>query len=199
MPALRPSPPSGAHQAAPSSDPAPSLPLPQHLSFGLPVPEEVSRGRWWASRAKGRAMPAAFPADMGGRYAQRDTMPTGFHSGLEHITHDHYVKVVPTQYRPLGAAEATMLYEYTISSNHYALEPPFVTSGEAHDGPIIKVAYDLSPLQVAVEEARKPTSEGILGMCSLLGGVYASSMLLESFLQAIHHGVEKHLLGKKTQ
>ena len=56
-------------------------------------------------------------------------------------------QVVPMFYKPLGASEATLLYEYTISSNHYALEPPFVTSGEAHDGPIIKIAYDLSPLQ----------------------------------------------------
>ena len=34
-----------------------------------------------------------------------------------------------------------------------------------------------------MDEYRKPAVEGLLGMCSLLGGVYASSMLLESALQ----------------
>ena len=54
-----------------------------------------------------------------------------------------------------------------------------------------------APVQVEMEEYRKPLVEGLLGMCSLLGGVYATSMLVESALQAVHHGVKKHVLGKK--
>lgn len=60
------------------------------------------------------------------------------------------------------------------------------------------MSYDISPLQVAIDEYRKPAIEGILGMCSLLGGVYATSMILESLLQALHVGVQRHVLGKKN-
>lgn len=170
----------------------------EHLSFGNPVAEATARGKWWAARTKGERMKNdVFPKDMGGKYAlQQERSP--FVSAKEHITHDHYVKVVPTQYTPLGREDPVELYEYTISSNAYALEPPFMTSGETHDGPIVKVSYDISPLQVAVEEYRKPAIEGVLGMCSLLGGVYATSMIVESLLQLINHGVQKHILGKKN-
>lgn len=170
----------------------------EHLSFGNPVSEAQARGKWWAARTKGLALKNdMFPKDMGGKYAMNQERPP-FASLKEHITHDHYIKVVPTQYTQLGKVEAVELYEYTISSNAYALEPPFMTSGESHDGPIVKVSYDISPLQVAVDEYRKPAIEGILGMCSLLGGVYATSMIVESLLQFLHHGVQKHILGKKN-
>ena len=90
----------------------------------------------------------------GGKYVQYNANPPVFRSSREHITHDHYVKVVPTVYKQLGKPAPTKLYEYTISSNAYALEPPFMTSGEAHDGPIIKLSYDLSPLQARARAGR---------------------------------------------
>lgn len=172
----------------------------EHLSFGGALPEDILKsGHWWTHRvAPRRSTPAVFPRDLGGRYVQKEEYAS-FISKKEHITHDHYLKVVPTQYTPIGRKEPIALYEYTISSNAYALEPPFLTSGETHDGPIIKIAYELSPLQVSIEEYRKPAIEGLLGMCSLLGGVYASSMLLEAALQALHSGVKKHIMGKKTE
>lgn len=187
------SPPSSVAPAlapAPASAPRRSLPRPST--------QAQTRGKWWDARTKGIKMKNdAFPRDMGGKYAlAAEHAP--FVSGKEHITHDHYVKVVPTMYTQLGKTEAVQLFEYTVSSNAYALEPPFMTSGESHDGPIVKVSYDISPLQVAIEESRKPAIEGILGMCSLLGGVYATSVLLESALQLLHHGVQKHIIGKKN-
>lgn len=110
----------------------------EHLSFGNPVAEAQTRGKWWEARAKAKKIKGdIFPRDMGGKYAmQQERDP--FVSAKEHITHDHYIKVVPTQYTQLGKPEPVELYEYTISSNAYALEPPFMTSGESHDGPIVK-------------------------------------------------------------
>ncbi len=91
-----------------------------------------------------------------------------------------------------------------------------MVNGEKHDGPIVRLSYDVSPMQVVLEETRKPLLESILGMaasaslmhaarcapslallltcaCSLsvLGGVYTCSAMIESILQALHANVKK--------
>jgi hypothetical protein len=78
-----------------------------------------------------------------------------------------------------------------------AQEPPFVVNGEKHDGPIVRLSYDVSPMQVVIEEARKPLLDSLLGMCAILGGVYTCSVMLESLLQTLHANVKK-AVGKNT-
>ena len=69
--------------------------------------------------------------------------------------------------------------------------------GEAHDGPVVRLSYDVSPVQVTLQETRKPLLESLLGMCAILGGVYTCSVMLESLLQTLHANVKK-AVGKNT-
>ncbi len=72
-----------------------------------------------------------------------------------------------------------------------------MVNGEKHDGPIVRLSYDVSPMQVVIEEARKPLLDSLLGMCAILGGVYTCSVMLESLLQTLHANVKK-AVGKNT-
>jgi hypothetical protein len=70
-------------------------------------------------------------------------------------------------------------------------DPPFIVNGDKHDGPIIRLSYDVSPMQVFIEESRKPLLDSFLGMCAILGGVYTCSVMLEALLQMLHANVKK--------
>ena len=78
-----------------------------------------------------------------------------------------------------------------MNSFAHVLQPPFVVAGERHDGPVVRLSYDVSPMQVLLEEARKPALDSFLGMCAILGGVFTCSVMLEAMLQALHANVKK--------
>lgn len=149
-----------------------------HVQF---VPSRAMYGSLsWAQRRTFKRL----PADAGGKYAGAGAKHAPFVSVEEHIEHEHHFKIVSTSFVPVDKRyQPISMYEYSVSSSAHRLEPPFVVAGEKHDGPIVRLSYDVSPMQVIMEERRKPLLDSFLGMCAILGGVYTCSALLESLLQ----------------
>ena len=138
------------------------------------------------------------PPDSGGKFAAASVVHAPFVSTELYEAHEHHFKVVSTQFQPLGGRAAPLgLYEYTVNSFAHRLEPPFIVAGEKHDGPVVRLSYDVSPMQVVLRETRKPALDSLLGCCAILGGVYTCSVLLEGLLQTVHANV-KRALGKSN-
>jgi len=151
------------------------------------VIEHLSFGHKQFLGAVPRKYKSKLPKDFGGVFASdaRDHSEL-FVSNKEHVTHEHYLKVVPTAFEPLNG-KPIETYEYTINSNTYEKDKTV---------PTIKIMYDLSPMQVVVKETRRPLIDGLCGMCAILGGVYTSFMLVEGLLQGALRTYKKQGEGK---
>lgn len=108
---------------------------------------------------------------MGGVYAdETEDHSTLFLSLGDHVTHEHYIKVVPTIFDPLSG-RAIETYEYTVNSNLYASEKGKI--------PIVKLVWDIWPMEIVNRETRKPLVEGFCQIIGFLGGVFTFFLVLE--------------------
>lgn len=130
----------------------------------------------------------AADSNTGGVYAHGD-LSTMFLSLSGHITHEHYIKIVPSVFKPLNK-KPVGTYDYTINSNLY--------ESSKDDIPGIKVVWDIWPMEVVVTEARKPLVEGFCQMVGFLGGVFAFFMIFERFIYSAYSKLLKSREGKLT-
>lgn len=106
---------------------------------------------------------------------------TRYTSETEHVTHEHYLKVVSTDYRPI-AGKTYQTYEYATNTNQYK---------EPDKTPTVRIHYDLSPLRVVSKEVRKSFFEWFTSMCAIVGGVYTFSSLVENTVNTVSKVVNK--------
>ena len=102
-------------------------------------------------------------------------------SESEHVTHEHYLKVVSTDYKGIGGQKYAT-YEYATNTNQYK-EPDKV--------PMIRIHYDLSPLRIVSKEIRKSFFEWFTSMCAIVGGVYTFSVLVEGVMHTVGQTINK--------
>jgi thiol-disulfide isomerase/thioredoxin len=147
----------------------------QHLSFGAQgqvVPVKASKRKVVEEDA--------------GAYAGNE-VKTLFLSLGNHITHEHYVKVVPRRFEPLRGPIIEM-YEYTINSNVYETDKDNI--------PSVRLVWDISPMEVVEKQVRRPLVEGICQLVGFLGGVYTFFMMLEGTLHGAWARFRKNQEGK---
>eukprot|EP00906_Rhabdomonas_costata_P005236 RCo007869 len=154
-----------------------------HLSFG---------NHPFAGRNIPRKYRGNVPQDLGGVYAdkkQDSQHATLFISRSGHITHEHYIKVVPSVFIPLRG-KSVQTYEYTVNSNLYKMSEEEV--------PSVKLVWDIWPMEVVNVETRKPLVEGVCQMLGFLGGVFAFFMSLAWALQGFWRKLIKAQEAKLT-
>lgn len=64
--------------------------------------------------------------------------------------------------------------------------------------PTTKISFDISPLNVVVEETRRSAAEFLTSLCAIIGGVFTVLGLFDS---VVYHGVkvvQKMELGKMS-
>ena len=59
--------------------------------------------------------------------------------------------------------------------------------------------YDMSPLMVEVQEIRRPFWQFLIRLCGIVGGIFATSGMLNSFVGSLTDGVLSCLLRGKGQ
>jgi len=126
-----------------------------------------------------------------------------FPSPNKHITHEHYLKIVETEHRHkrgFGMSGTQYLYEHSISSHSYRWDPKDHAAGGKNKKtttdslPHVKFHYDLSPMQVLIQDKAKPWFRFFTMLLALVGGVYT----LFGVLNEVAHGVvsKKQRLGR---
>lgn len=101
------------------------------------------------------------------------------------VTREHYVKVVHTQYKKLGARSPVSTYQYTNTDTEYVEHPPSA-----------KFSFDLSPLQVVVTQSRQPLTTFVTSVCAIIGGVFTVIGLVDSVLYHSLNVLKKKNMGK---
>lgn len=113
-------------------------------------------------------------------------------SKTEHIatgkntTMEHYLKVVHTTYL-IGSGRGKNLetYQYTVNNNNYE-------DGESL--PAAVFSYDVSPMQVMVQEERESFAAFLTQLCAIIGGVFTVTGLLDGL---VYHGHD--LIARKGE
>jgi len=104
----------------------------------------------------------------------------------QNTTMEHYLKVVHTTYL-IGAGRGKNLetYQYTVNNNNYE-------DGESL--PAAVFSYDVSPMQVMVQEERESFAAFLTQICAIIGGVFTVTGLLDGL---VYHGHD--LISRKME
>jgi len=103
-------------------------------------------------------------------------------------TLEHYLKVVRTSYVITGRRSHIDTYQYTANSNNYQ-------DGESL--PAAVFSYDVSPMQVLVQQKSKTFAAFLTQICAIIGGVFTVTGLLDGLLYHGHSAIKRKLeLGK---
>lgn len=144
-----------------------------HFSFGSALPKRVLRH---------------LPSDV-----VRNVNPLDgreFISDGDHLTHEHYIKVVSTHYRvgkdSLFNRRDSLGYQMATSNHKYKSDPAV---------PEAKFSFDLSPTAVVIIQGGKRWYEFVTSVCAIVGGVFTVISLLDGAVYSIGKQV-KTVQGK---
>ena len=103
------------------------------------------------------------------------------------MTHEHYIKVVSTEYHASGY-DTINAYKYSVNSHQYRDDNQIASA---------KFTYDLSPMSVILSERRIPLYHFLTSVCAIIGGVFTVVGLLDSVMyMGINTLAKKQELGK---
>lgn len=89
--------------------------------------------------------------------------------------------------KPMDSYDA---YEYTAHSHSFE-------ALDAQEIPTARFSYNLSPLQILVEDKRKPLYHLITTVCAIVGGVFTLAGILDAVLYQSVLMFKKNQLGKQ--
>ena len=95
----------------------------------------------------------------------------------------YYIQVVPTKFSTL---------DMTLSTNQFSVRErsrPIDHKAGSHGMSGIFFKYDMSPMMVEVEERRKPFWQFLIRLCGIVGGIFATSGMLNSLVGSLTDGV----------
>ncbi|CAI8053278.1 Endoplasmic reticulum-Golgi intermediate compartment protein 2 [Geodia barretti] len=105
----------------------------------------------------------------------------------------YYLQVVPTKFRTLHNYLTTN--QYSVRERNRTIDHRQGSHGMAG----IFFKYDMSPLMVEVQETRRPLWQFLIRLCGIVGGIFATSGMLNSFVGSLTDGVLSCLLRGKGQ
>ena len=126
-----------------------------HFSFGKVPPRSI----------RSPVMKGAYQA------ANRMGKTSWVTSGMN-MTHEHYIKVVSTEYHVKGY-DTINAYKYTVNSHQYRDDNQVAGA---------KFTFDLSPMQVILNERRIPLYHFLTSVCAIIGGVFTVIGLFDSVM-----------------
>lgn len=91
----------------------------------------------------------------------------------------YYIKIVPTNIKALRRDMKANQYSVTYRSR------PISHSGGSHGVPGIFFKYDFHPICVNVIESYRDFSQFLIRLCGIIGGVFATSGMLHSFIGSL--------------
>lgn len=149
------------------------------------VVKRFSFGRSWSHRERDdiRRMRTYIPR-MSGKLDGRSYIANPSESNAN-VTIEHYIQAVKTELR---TKNYKLLEQHVYTAHHSLINTV--------DIPVAKFHYELSPMQVLIEENKKSFTHFITYICAIIGGVYTVAGILDSVL---HNGVslvKKIELGK---
>ena len=104
----------------------------------------------------------------------------------------YYVQVVPTKFRTLHNSLSTN--QYSVRERNRTIDH----RGGSHGMAGIFFKYDMSPMMVEVHEQRKPFWQFLIRLSGIVGGIFATSGMLNSFVGSLTDGVLSCIFrGKK--
>uniref|UniRef100_A0A7R9YQB2 Thioredoxin domain-containing protein n=1 Tax=Chlamydomonas euryale TaxID=1486919 RepID=A0A7R9YQB2_9CHLO len=114
------------------------------------------------------------------------------HTSISETTqtsHEHYLQVVLTTVKGLGggASEEYDAYEYTAHSHSF----------ESDDIPATQFSYDLAPLQILVQETRRPLYHLLTTTSAIVGGVFTVAGILDAMLYQGAQLLRRQRLGQR--
>ncbi|XP_017257453.2 protein disulfide isomerase-like 5-4 [Daucus carota subsp. sativus] len=101
------------------------------------------------------------------------------------VTIEHYLQVVKTEVLT-RAHKVVEDYEYTAHSS--LVHSPAL--------PVAKFHYEISPMQVRIEEVKKSFPHFLTNLCAIIGGVFTVAGILDSILHNTIRLIKKVELGK---
>ena len=113
------------------------------------------------------------------------------------ITHDkyhlfqYYMQVVPTKFST---------YHHSVSTNQYSVSERNRTINHqkgSHGAAGVFFKYDMNSMMVEIVEERKPFGQFLVRLCGIIGGIFATSGMLNAFIGSLTDGVISRLLGRK--
>jgi hypothetical protein len=108
-------------------------------------------------------------------------------TGGMNMTHEHYIKVVSTEYHVSGY-DTINAYKYSVNSHQYRDDNQIASA---------KFTYDLSPMSVILSERRIPLYHFLTSICAIIGGVFTVIGLLDSVVYIGFNSLaKKQELGK---
>ena len=105
----------------------------------------------------------------------------------------YYVQVVPTRFRT---------FHYSLTTSQYSVRERNRTIDHrrgSHGMAGIFFKYDMSPLMVEVEEVRRPFWQFLVRLSGIVGGIFATSGMLNALVGSLTDGVLSCLLRGKGQ
>lgn len=175
----------GAALAGPRTVPWPPLPeaLCPHLAFPHPVPLPLPLAF--------QLLPLPLPLSLHALCLSRCLQ--GAHYPLddrERILEEgsgsqqYFVKLVPTEYTPLGGPGTTVhTYQFSVTEHLRRLDPRTATA-ETVQGimPGVSINYELSPLRARIVEKRRSFGHFLTRVFAIIGGVFVVMGLVDALL-----------------
>ena len=155
----------------------------QHL-VNTPPPSFLTSFSYQPRRFKALAAlhPHGLTKDWSDKLAGR-----AFSANSEGWTFEHYLQVVLTTIEAGRRGDSYNAYEYTVQSHDY----------NATDHASVKITYTLSPIQILVEEVRKPFFRFLISLCAVVGGVFTVAGIIDGITHSIRSMAKKLELGKQ--
>ncbi|CDF35887.1 Protein disulfide-isomerase, PDIA-6 Membrane [Chondrus crispus] len=105
----------------------------------------------------------------------------------EHMSHEHYIKVVSTHYQAgsLRRRKDVLGYQMATSNHQYKSDP---------NVPETRFSYDLSPTAVVISQAGRRWYEFLTSLCAIIGGTFTTFSLMDGVL----HSMQRRLARPVT-
>uniref|UniRef100_A0A7S0LNT7 Thioredoxin domain-containing protein n=1 Tax=Coccolithus braarudii TaxID=221442 RepID=A0A7S0LNT7_9EUKA len=89
-----------------------------------------------------------------------------------HETQEHHVNIVPTSFSHAEASFPLETYQFTATSHARTKDTL----------PSLLISYDVSPIQVQIEQRVEPASDLIVSLCAIVGGAFTIFGILDAML-----------------
>ena len=103
-----------------------------------------------------------------------------------HQMYQYYIKIVPTSIHTLS--RQTKTNQFSVTQRIRAINHASGSHGVAG----IFFKYDLSSIKVSVKEHRRPFGQFLIRLCGIIGGIFATSGMLHSFVGFLFQEHMKH-------
>ena len=109
-----------------------------------------------------------------------------------HEVFQYYMSVVPTKFNTLDRSVSTN--QYSVTERNRTID----RRRGSHGMPGVFFKYDLTAMTVEIKEQRRPFWQFLIRLAGIVGGIFATSGMLNSFIGSLTDGVLNILLRRRN-